>query len=475
MLSFASAPGNLFNRLGKIGLLVKNLKSYQGTILTTMTDTANGIVAQFNAESDIQALMGSQYISVEYATDQTVGGIVQNLASSTANRMVFRDNPRINQTLDNANTLASLQEIIRQMKVAGASILAMTVTTTPVTVGGQPGPNFTGIGNGVVNASSVRPLDGLTLENSFAENLLLICTSDSYVGGAVAGNEGFTVQGAGNQTDFFAFNWPLGSNGTTGVSAINGNVSNGSGNILTNSGYESWTGSVPNNYVIALGASTISKEVSLVYDGVAALKLTGDGATLTSWSQQFGISTGTIGTLSPQTQYSFNAFLRRDAIAAGLGILEISLVDQNGNYIKDANGTNNTFTINLTTLTTNYANFTGVFRTPEIMPTSSFIRYRLTTALTNNRAVYIDKASLGTMTQVYTSGPFVAVHAGSIPFSQGGVQGDYAQVAVTNGRGAAGTLSTFQTLLCQLFPDVLNSELLFPSSPTPNILDTLIG
>jgi hypothetical protein len=471
MLSFTNAPGNLYNRLGKIGLAIKNLKSYQGTLLTTMTDVTNGIVAQFNAESDIQALMGSSYIGIEYATDQSVGGVMQNLAAATANRQIFRDNPRINQTLDNANTLASLQEIIRQMKVAGASILAMTVTAAPVVVGGQPGPHFVGVGNGVINASAVRPLDGLTLENSFAENLLLTCTADSYLGGTAAGNESFVIQGAGNQTDFFAFNWPLGSNGTNGCSAIDGNVDNGSGNILTNGGYNNWTANVPNNYTIATGAATITKEVTLVYDGAAALKLTGDGATLTSWSQQFGAAAGTSGTLASLTQYSFNVFLRRDAIAAGAGTLEVALVDQNGTVIKDANGANNSFTINLTALTTNYANFSGAFRTPEILPTSQFVRYRLTAALTNTRAVYVDKASMGLMTQVYTSGPFAAVHAGSIPFSQGGVQGDYGQVLVTNSRGAGGTLSTFQTLMCQLFGDVLNSELLFPSSPTPNILD----
>ena len=139
--------------------------------------------------------------------------------------------------------------------------------------------------------------------------------------------------------------------------------------------------------------------------------------------------------------------------------------------INDENGTANSFTIDLTALTTSYASRTGVFRTPSILPAAIYLRMRLSTALTNGRSVYFDKASLGEMTQAYTSGPYLAVHAGSIAFEVG----DLGTVAVTNSRGAAGTLDTFQTLFAREFPDMISSELLLPSAAAPTISDALIA
>ena len=467
MISFASAPGNLYNVLGKIALMVKNLRSYQGTLLTTMTDTTNGVVAQLNSESDIQAIMGGAYIGIESSTDSSIGSTVQSLAAATVNRKVFRDNPQLGQTLTNANTTASIQEVIRQMKLAGATVLNMTVGITPPAA-------FTGGGNGVMVASAKRPLDGLVLENSYAETLTVVCSSDSYSGGATAGNEGFTVTGAGSQSDVFAFNWPLGSGASSSLQAINGNSSNSNNNILANSGFDNWTAAgIPNNFVLVTGAAgtNINQETSLVYDGAAAIRLTGDASnTLTQWTQQFNSGAGTSTSLTPQTQYAFNVFLRRDGVAAGQGILAIDLVDNNNNTIKDANGAANTFNIDLTALTTVYAPFNVAFRTPVVLPATQSLRFRLTTSLTNNRSVYIDKAAMGLMTQIYTSGPFLANFSGSIPY----VFGDYMLVPVTNSRGAGGTLDSFQCFCSRALPQIISNEFLLPSSPTPTLSDAAL-
>jgi len=439
--------------------------------LTNLTDTINGVVAQYNSESDLQAEIGGSYISIldNYGS---VGSLLQVLASDTANRMIFRDNPRISQTLQQSNTVTSLKEIIRQMKVQGATVLAMTVTGSPIAAV-NPGPHFTGIGNGILNVSVRRPLDGAVLENSFAENILFTCHSDSYSGSATSGNEGFSVTGTGSQSNVFAFNWPLGSNGSVNVSAIDGNANNSSGNLLNKSGFNNWTANVPNNWVLELGVAgtNIAQESGIVYDGTSSLALIGDGTTNFRLTQKFNTSTGTSGRLSPQTQYSSNVFVRRDGTAAGTGVLTVDLADGNGNIINDQAGNPNSFTIDLTALTASFAPFTGNFRTPQIMPSSAYIRFRLTSALTNGRTVYLDKASLGVHNQFYTGGPSFAVHAGSIPFAIG----DIGSVAITNSRGAGGTLSTWQTLWGLEFPDSLTNELLLPSATSPSILDALIG
>ncbi len=471
MLSFASAPGNLFNRLGKLGLTIKSLKAAQATLLTNYTDTVNGVVAQYNAESDLQALMGGSYIGLLNGIADSNGSLMQQLAEVTSNRMVFRDNPRLNQNLSQSNNLASLLEIIRQMKVQGATVLAMPVTAIPVVAAGPPGPNFTGVGNGILVASVRRPFDGLVLENSFSELLLFTCTADSYSGTASVGNEAFVVTGAGNEPDLFAFDWPLGSNAQTGLNAIYGEGNDNLGNLLNNSGFESWASNKPSNFLVdvGVGGTNFLQETGIVYTGSSSFRIVGDGATQIQLRQLFG---GIVGNLTPQTQYAVNLFARRGGTSVSAGVLTISLVDQNNVTINDQNGSPNSFTCNLTTTTsTGWIAFNGAFRTPEIMPTSQYLKLQLTTPVNAGANVYLDTMGMGLMQQMYTGGPFVAVFAGSIPFAIG----DYGNIQVTNSRGAAGTLSTFQTLAYQLYTEIGTNELLLPSSNSPNISDTLIG
>jgi len=472
MISFASAVGNLFNRLGKLGLTIKTLKSTQTTLLGNYTDTVNGVVAQYNAESDLQAVMGNSYIGLLNGVADGNGALMQQLAELTANRIVYRDNPRLGQNLTSQSNLASLQEIIRQMRLEGATVLNMTITAVPQASAGPPGPTFTGTGNGTIVTSVRRPLDGLVLENSFAENLLFTCTGDSYSGRATAGNEPFTVTGVGNQSDFWAFDWPLGSNAQTGLNAINGEANNGQGNLLNNGGWEVWTaGGIPNNWLLDVGTPGLNpvKETGIVYTGTASLNIVGDSATLVQLRQQFA---GVTGSLSPLTQYAINLYARRAGVAVTTGVLTVDLVDQNNVLVNDQNGIPNSFTCNLTTTTTvGWIAFNGVFRTPEILPAATFLRLRTTTPVNTGANVYLDTLAMGPMTQVYSGGPFVAVFSGSIPFAIN----DYGTVTVTNSRGAGGTLSTFQTLCYRLFTEIGGNELLLPSSSTPTISDGLIG
>ena len=467
-ISFGSAPGLLFPRLGKCGLILKQVRTYHNSQYTNFTDATNGLVAQFTAEPDIQASVGGGYLG-GLAGAESAANVAKTVAAQTINRIVYRDNPRLGQTLTSLNTVASLAEIIRQMKIAGASVLAMTITATPTQFDGYA----SNTGNAVIVTSIRRPFDGQVLENAFAETVLIQCSSDSYSGGATAGNESLVISGTGNQSDFFAFNWPLGSNCRVSATVINGDTNNSSGNLLQDGGFTTWatTANVPDSWTLFAGTAGVDtlQESTLTYSGVAALKIVGDGVTNVELRQLFNSSTGTTATLSSSQQYAVCIFLRRDGVAAGAGTLKIELIDSAGNVFNDNNAVANSFSIDLTALTTNYGPFTGVFRTPEVMPTTYSIRLKLT-PLTSGRAVYLDKMSLGLMSQLYTSGPFISVHAGSDPL----ITGDYATVAVTNSRGSGGTLDTFQTLAARLFPDMINSELLFPSSSTPTISDSAL-
>lgn len=463
-ISFASATGNLFNRIGKLGAVLANARSSQNTQNTALTSTSTGIVAQFNAEPDIQALTGQAYIG-ELNSIGSIGNLMRAVAEQTVNRIVYRDAPRIGQTLESLNTVDSIREIIRQMDVQGATVQSATVTGTAGT--------FTGTGNGIINISTRRPSDGLVQENIFAEDVLTTCIADSYIGGATAGRERFSIVGEGSQNNPFAFDWPLGSGASISFSAIDGSQDASAGNLLTNSNFEDFTSNSPDRWTLAVGTAGthVNKETSLVFDGTGALRITGDGSNLTQIRQTFNSSSFTTGELDELTQYSFNVWVRRDGTAAAAGVMTIDLADGDGTVINDANSSANSFTIDLTALTTSYASYTGVFRTPEVLPATQRIRMRLTTALTNNRSVYFDRASLGVMKKLYTGGPSIAIHSGSTNF----INGDYSTgTTFTNNRGGGTNLASFQVLWERLF-GMSSLNLLLPTAASPSISDGLIA
>ncbi len=459
------STGSLFDRIGKVGALLANLRAYQATQLTAMTNTTTGVVAQYDTESDIQAEMGSQYQSLLNSPGNDLGPFCQQMAVDTLNRMVFRAQPQLSQTLSQINLEASLAELIRQMNTQGATVLAMGVTATPAP--------FIGTGNGSINVTVKRASDGRVQENAFSEQILFLCTSDSYSGTATAGNEGFTVTGAGNQDNLFAFDWPLGSNCQANLTAIAADEDAG-GNFLTNSDFEDWTNNIPDQWTLPVGTggTNVFRNGGIVYQGTYSMQLTGDGSgTQTELLQEFDNgSDGTSSLLSPQNQYSFNFFIRRDGLAPGAGILQVALVDESGNVTQDESGVANSFNVDLTTLSTVFTAYTGTFRTPAIMPETVSLRLKLTTPLTNGRSVYIDSASMGQFTELYSFGPSVAVHAGSIPFQIA----DYSYMNVQNSRGSGGTLNTWQTVAFLLWGTAA-FDLMLPSSSVPTVSDALLG
>jgi hypothetical protein len=467
-ISFAGAAGDLFNRLGRYAKLLSEVRTYQLAQLQNMINTTEGVVGQLTTEADIQAVMGANYLGVLQGSGQAALAQAQRLAQLTVNRQVFRDNAQYNQTLTQQNVTASMQEIYRQMVAQGESVLALTVAGTAGT--------FFGTGDGSVVVSVKRPQDGAFQENLFAETLTLVCTQDSYTGGAAEGNEAFLITGQGRQDDLSAFDWPLGSNCRLNVRVCDGNTDNGNGNILTNSGFNDWDGSGDflSNWDLIAGTvgSTISEETGITYDGGAAVKLTGDGATLQRWRQRFGVSAGTLGELTPLTQYAFNFWCRRDGVAPADGTLQVALTDGAGNILNDAASTPNSTTVSLPGLSTAYTAYNTSFRTPAVLPDEYYLDFQCTgTPLTTGREVYLDKAALAQMDQAYLSGPYLKIFGGSVPFLLN-VRGS---AAFTNSRGAAGSLDTWQTAWYRMLsPLVSRLELQLPSSSSPSIGDNLI-
>lgn len=466
MLDFNSAVGNLFNRLGKLGKLISKMRTYEADQYSILTSNSELVGQYAVAETDLFTVIGDARNSVPNAAGSGVNSLVISLAAATVNRLVFRDNPQAGQTETNLSTLASLREVVRQMTAQNATVFAQTITISAAA--------FTGTGNAVVVTSNKHPSDGKVVENALSETLFVKCIADSYSGNATEGNEAIMIAGEGASSSTFNRDWPAGSGQSVTTNVIDGSADNSSGNILTNSGFDTWTSTNdPDNWTIEVGGAgtTVFQQTTLVYDPApnSALQIKGDaGGTLTCLSQRFG--TDTSGTLSELAQYGCNIFVRTDGSAPAAGVLVVELVDQDEIVIEDVNGVQNTFSIDCTALDTVYTAYNLAFRTPRELPSEYYIRLRLSTALTSGANIYLDKMSIGAMVQSYVGGTFASVHAGSIPLAIN----DQALITVTNSRGSGGSLNTWQTCWYVLFPDAASNDLLLPSSATPTISDALI-
>lgn len=461
-ISFSDAPGNLFVAIGRLGKLLMEAQTYQTNQNSNFTGT-NEAIQQFILQPDIQSLLGSAYQGNLNSIGDSTGSLIQNVGQSWINRVVFLDSPQPNQSLTQINLIGSIQNVILQMNQQGASVLQATVTATPST--------FTGTGNGVIVASLIRPQDGLIQQLAFAESIQVLCTNDSYSGGATEGNEAFSLLGEGSQTDVFAFNWPIGSGSSNSLNAINGDASTSQGNFLNNSNFADWTSNVPDQWVLEVGTAgtDIMEESTIVFGDGHSLQIVGDGATLTAISQTFADTDGTPAIIDDLTSYGVNLWLRRDGVAAAAGTLVVEVIDvDTGMVLQDEGGNNATFSIDLTALTTSFVAYNGTFRTPAVLPSEVKLRLRLSTALTNGRSVYVGKAAMGQGVRQYSGGPYVWIFSGDTPF----VQGTYAALVIANDRG--GSLNNFQPLFQQLYSVMITSELQLPYNSSPTISNQII-
>lgn len=177
--------------------------------------------------------------------------------------------------------------------------------------------------------------------------------------------------------------------------------------------------------------------------------------------------------LDPLTQYAFNCWMMADVVPAA-GVMTIDLVDGiGGSVIADQATTNNSFTVDCTTLTTSFVAKNGTFRTPKNIPAIVYLRIRISTGVSSGSSIFLDHASLVEMTELYPDGPSVAIFSGSIPFRKGGGQviGDYFTLTVTNDRA-----SEFQEWFERNF-DMRSKGLLLPSDSggSETQADTLIA
>lgn len=200
-----------------------------------------------------------------------------------------------------------------------------------------------------------------------------------------------------------------------------------------------------------------------VFAGGSALQLTSDGSTLTTLNQK-------VSNLSPSTAYAFSLWACANPIPAA-GVITVDLVDGiAGTVLLDQQGVSQSISFNASALHNTFSHLnvlqTGecYFRTPAILPTSVYLRVRVSTAVTSGASVFIDQVGLTTPKELYPGGPLLAAFAGSVPFSSA----DTWAMTVSNDR--AGQLREY----CERNFSMSSLGLLFPTSASASIPESTL-
>lgn len=453
-----TGTGGLFTRLGKLGKIMFKVNGDQSDLATVFGE----IAAQYASTLlDVGGRIANSQTGLIRSQSGIVGQVRQE-AVNTVIAMVEADAPAAARSLADA-----LNEVRRQMIAGGATVKTSTVSVAFAAVGSPTGSG--------VRVSSTKRGDGLVQENMFAEVGRLVCTADSYSGGATAGREPFRYVGESNLgASIFDYDWPNGSEAATTLRAVSADEdASQAGNLLTNGDMETWSGGTPtingNNWVTTGTAGTdFAQNASSPFRGSFDFKfLAGTGAN-TALAQTFNSAAGTTTQLKPLTSYAFNVWMKRDGVVTA-GVITVDLVDGSDTVINDAQGVPNSFTQTCSALTTSYAGVNGVFRLPAVLPSTVKLRIRMSTALTGAN-VLMDDVCLTPLTAAYVGGPGLAVFSGVTPF----VLNDTWTVTGTNNRGGASFLATFQALFDRFF-NARQLNFLLPSDAAPTIADSLIS
>jgi len=455
-----TGTGGLFTRMGRMGGLLNTINGHVGNIAPNPSSAwgsgGPAIVDLKHAIDNINAQFASanqQLVDGLYSQRDSYRGVhggmksyLKSLAQATLIKMVDDD-----VTLTTYDLPTAIAILIGQMEGV-ASVPKPTVSASVATVAAN--------GDAVLLASILGP-DGLQRDYPFAEVLDVVCNADSQTGGTRY-VEQFSVAGDVAQADPLSWDWPKGSGAQTSLTAVDAAIAGPS--LLTNGDFENFSvANTPDNWTIAVGVAgtdIFSAGGSDAFTGVNGLRYKGTGGgPLTEIYQAVS--------LLPSTVYAINCWLKKTTSLAA-GVLEIDLHDGTS-VIADAQSVDNKITKTLSTLGTSHAPFSGFFRTPAVLPATTRLRIKATTALTSGESMYLDRLAIVPATELYTGGPFAAIFSGATKT----VVNDAYTITVAND-AMSGAGSGWQKLAERFFGmRALGKQL--PSDGSPTLSDALIG
>jgi hypothetical protein len=187
-----------------------------------------------------------------------------------------------------------------------------------------------------------------------------------------------------------------------------------------------------------------------------ALQFIGNGSENTALYQNVN--------LFPSTSYGISFWMATFGTVT-TGVMEFSIVSNNNVVTLNNAGNNNLFTISHSALSSTYAPFFGFFQTPKLLPASTRLRIRASTAINSGGRILIQTLALIPSTLLYNGGPYVALFSGLKEL----IKGDNFTININNSYN--GLLQSF----CNRVFAMGGLNLTIPStSGSPTIPDSLV-
>lgn len=452
MIDYTGTYG-LFTKLGLIGGFISDINTFQKSLANVKSPA---LVNKFTSNGKTKIVLNyipavdSQISSVS----NLVPGVFVDVAESVLIDSVTTNDPLIPATVDDC-----LIELVSQMK--NDNITVQKITNT-VTVSDPSGLNL-------VRVSLINS-DGGPNQHTIAEKIRLEVTSDSFTGGAAAGNETLTVITKDAAEDVFNYDYPAGSGSAVTLERTNMNASSSEGNSVTNGNFtlfDTDTPTIPNNwnaitsYGVA-GTNWLISSNGLKIQNLASVRL----------QQDISSSVRAKNVYHVHFRFKLNS-----SVVLSSGSITVDLVDSSGNTMVD---NSNTYlaksvlfsSINLANLGV-YQDVDATFVVGSKTPTTVFLRIMCNGTDQTGVTVELNRLVLTEMQELYDGGPYISLLGLDSDTLYSGQRID---ITITKSLDGGGTFTnnTFQVLFDRLF-EMSSKGITLPSSTIPTVLDSLIA
>lgn len=434
----------IFTKIGLIGGFLSDINAFQNSLANVKSPP---FVDKFTDERKTALVLN--YIPSIDSQIESCGDLVPNLLSSVAASVII-DTVRKNDPLIPENLSDCMAELISNMKLDNQTVKGYTTSVSIVDPGNK---------NTVV--VGLRNEDGNHNQFIFSENVRLEVSSDSYSGGASAGNETFDIIAKPAADTVYSYTYPAGSGASGTVTRVDLTGSQTGGNILENG---TFTIASDSNANAPAGWSIVSDYGTMGTNFVkttTGLKIIGNSKEDVRITQEITSSV----TLRNSYAFFFRAWAPT-ALTKANAYLYLDLVDADGNLLVSDSNQACSFSIALNSLTSTETVYTGNFVTGTKIPSQVFLRIGCTTADTSE--VRMDRLALAEQTQLYSGGPYVTVFG--LPTAPL-VSGERINLTFSK---AGETNNTFQVLFNRLF-NTAEGGFTLPFSTSPTISDSKIA
>lgn len=445
---------NLAAQWGKIAGGVNVFSTFSGTTAPARADT---IAALYTNAAQQRLATGGLYDQM-----QSVAKVLAPTTTYFFN--LAKDTLKVAALEDSAYPIATDDLSLLTKLINDAVAQAQTFQLPTVTIGGAATATGTGVttllgaphGNGVAVGTVIDPSTGVVRYYSFVETIQIVCNRDSYVDGAIAGQETFAL----NTFSSVPANdptWPKGS----GVQGTLQSAPSSLSTMIGNAYFDNWSTSVANTpltwTINNLVPGTTLFQTTDAYSSTYAVKFT--AAPINAELIQ------PITGLTGNQNYIAAIRMKRATNITG-GVITVAVRDSSGTIIQTALGADLSFTVPLTGASGAYTLTYALFSVPRGFATPNYLSIKMTTAMNAAESVEIDNVEFLPMKSVYVGGPDLVLIPGNVPWSHN----DTYTFAVANSATTASFVKWFDRLY-----NTRVRAINLPVAGIPTISDALIS